>query len=676
MGWGEGGSIMLGGWVPVIYLIILIAGPSDELRRSWCWWAGKIKEVKFHIMETETKAFRPKFPGIPEQLDYHSINEEGWKNFPVNMETRKKSNIDGRALKGLADSLGCSDQKRLEKVLKWIAEGAEIGCVGPARAPSFSKNTKDAYKVGRQVTDAIAAWVKDKYVRGPVPEEEVPHEAKINSILTRLKPNGSVRVILNLSAPEGLSVNDGIDIDQFPAKMSSTNAWLEVLNKAGKGCWISKTDWSDAYKHIAVAGSDLNLQWFEWGGMYFQELCLIFGCASSAGIYDAAAKTVLDIVCRKANFRPDMVCQHLDDMVAAAPHESQSLFRFTEAYKYVANTTGVKLAPTDDPDKAFEPCKKGVVFGVEYDTQKWTWCLPKAKLATINNSILQACETGRITVRDAQKLVGKLVHIKPLIPSGKYNFFYVMTLSVEANKGSDPRRVIELSQPCRQQLWFWLLMLKACQEDVSIPKVPMYLPPWALEAFTDAAGGTVDSLGRGTGGVLGTWWFYYPWPKRVASGGWRIDGIKVGRKLSALELIGPLIVVVAGRHLLKGGALKIWVDNAGSVAIWKKGYSTSCPLSSSIVATIAAVAASLNIKIEIEKITRCSNTGAQLADYLSKADFNSFRQTATTASWQLEVEPARITGTLLQWLDKPTVDFDLATKLIREIAVEENVIGF
>ncbi len=64
--------------------------------------------------------------------------------------------------------------------------------------------------------------------------DKVPAGAKVSGIMVRPKPNGWVRVILNLSAPKGNSVNDGINKDDFPAKMSSTAAWLEVLDRAGK----------------------------------------------------------------------------------------------------------------------------------------------------------------------------------------------------------------------------------------------------------------------------------------------------------------------------------------------------------------------------------------------------------------------------------------------------------
>lgn len=150
-----------------------------------------------------------------------------------------------------------------------IRDGADIGCKGKFRSASTSTNAPSAYQYGAEVSDAIAAWVDKGFAYGPVSMGHVPSDAKINGIMVRPKPNGSARIILNLSAPKGNSVNEGIDKDEFPATMSSTEAWLKTLYKAGRNCWICKTDWSDAYKHFAVRKQDTDLQWFSWGGKYF-----------------------------------------------------------------------------------------------------------------------------------------------------------------------------------------------------------------------------------------------------------------------------------------------------------------------------------------------------------------------------------------------------------------------
>jgi len=303
--------------------------------------------------------------------DYRKVAPDSfWEQFPINLVQPAVSNIDGAKLSELARDLGCSDLERLNRVLGYIEHGADIGCKGEFREESSSSNAKSTYESGPEVSDSIATWLTEGYAFGPVKREEVPKGAKINGMMVRKKPNGSARIILNLSAPKGKSVNEGINADDFPAVMSSTGAWLEVLNKAGVGAWMAKTDWAAAYKQITVRSEDTDLQWFQWAGRYFKELCLIFRSASSAGIFDDTAKVVLDFVCRRAEFPRNMVCQHLDDICAAASRDSTTLHRFDQEFIKLASEIGVKLAPRDDPEKSFGPSKKGTVFGISYDTEK------------------------------------------------------------------------------------------------------------------------------------------------------------------------------------------------------------------------------------------------------------------------------------------------------------------
>ena len=192
---------------------------------------------------------------------------------------------------------------------------------------------------------------------------------------------------------------------------------------------------------------DTNLQWFEWAGRFFKELCLIFGSASSAGIFDDAAKVVLDLVCRLAGFPADMICQHLDDICAAAAVK-EVLDKFDDTFSEVAEELGVKLAPRDDHDKTFGPCKKGVVFGVEYDTEEWTWQLPEETMLRIIGAIKEVMKKPTITDKQAQSLAGKLINIRPLIPAGKYNMDKIMAMLAASSKNKE----VEVSDDCRRQL--------------------------------------------------------------------------------------------------------------------------------------------------------------------------------------------------------------------------------
>ena len=78
-----------------------------------------------------------------------------------------------------------------------------------------------------------------------------------------MKPTGKARLIINLSSPrneEGPTcINDGIKIDDFPAKMSSTAKFVISLHKVGRKGLICKSDWNQAYKHQFVREEDLKL---------------------------------------------------------------------------------------------------------------------------------------------------------------------------------------------------------------------------------------------------------------------------------------------------------------------------------------------------------------------------------------------------------------------------------
>ena len=51
------------------------------------------------------------------------------------------------------------------------------------------------------------------------PHDQAPRGAMVNMMTTRPKPNGSTRIIVNQSEPDGTSVNDGIDESRYPAYM-------------------------------------------------------------------------------------------------------------------------------------------------------------------------------------------------------------------------------------------------------------------------------------------------------------------------------------------------------------------------------------------------------------------------------------------------------------------------
>ena len=162
-------------------------------------------------------------------------------------------------------------------------------------------------------------------------------------------------------------------------------------------------------------------------------------------------------------------------------------------------------------------------------------------------------------------------------------------------------------------------------------------------------------MGHGTGAVIAPhWWCYLPWGcDSLINSNKKFENGKFYRdKMCAWELVGPLMTLTAGADLVRNRNVLIPVDNQGSVSIYKKGWCTSCMLCTTLTLAISEVAASINCKVEIVKITRCSNQLAEAADAISKVDFWRMRRMMPGAN----MEPARVPTELVRWVKNPVAD--------------------
>ena len=618
------------------------------------------------------KIFKPKH-NLPILKNYRKpAPSEFWNNFPTNLVQPSKSMVNPHLLKQMALETKFVDLTLLNTIHNDLLHGANLGCNGSSRLPSFSTNAPSAFEFAEHVTDAIADWTTKKFAYGPVPLTHIPAGAKINGMMTKLKPTGAVRIILNLSSPVGNCVNEGINKDDFPTIMSSTTKWLRALHLARKNAKMCKIDWADAYKHIAVRPEDTDLQWFSWLGMAFKELCLIFGCTSSAGIFDRVAKVVVHIAAAKSKFPTNRICQHLDDCCATAPANSDSLELFDATFAEVAYSLGIKLAPRDDPEKSFSPSTKGLVLGIVYDTANWTWSLNYEKLSRLLHHLKELMITDEAPQVRIWSIVGKIIHILPLIPLGKFNIHHLLDLN---SVSLDKNALITLTPGFKKQLFFWFSMLRICSGRGKIMDPDKKLPPWTIDVYTDGASGSMETIGLGLGAVTDGWWAYVPWSRAININTTSTTGRSIGRAMSALELVGPLLVVSGGYAWTKNHPINIWVDNAASVFIWEKGYSRSCPLSNTLVTAIAHVAAGLGCAVKLSKITRCSTPLASMADALSKCSFHKFWKIAKENNYNLPLEQSWTPPSLLAWINNPAADDSLGDKILHDLSRRTLVLG-
>ena len=222
------------------------------------------------------------------------FEDSWWETWPKNDLTWKiEPWIKHEKINDIAQSVNFEEHSELSWLTDILQNGADTGVRGSARLPCPAKNIKSAETFGREVSDALAEWVRLKLVAGPLLESELPPQSKVSPISCQIKPNSRARILVDMSSPHRQnvdlnsdipsSVNSGIDKSKFPVSMITTGDILEMFLHAGDKSFISKQDWNDAYKHIPVRLEDLCLQVISFGGRYFIDKNLPFGTSSSPG---------------------------------------------------------------------------------------------------------------------------------------------------------------------------------------------------------------------------------------------------------------------------------------------------------------------------------------------------------------------------------------------------------
>jgi hypothetical protein len=142
-------------------------------------------------------------------------------------------------------------------------------------------------------------------------------------------------------------------------------------------CKRNKTNISS--RHIAVRKEDHCLQCVEFGGKIFVEVMLTFGGGNSPYKFNMPSSFLITLACLDSGLDPRQSIQQLDDNCACDSKGSWILGRYWICYRKIAEEIGVSLAGEENPSKAFGPNVKGEILGLMYNSEDWTWWIPKGK---------------------------------------------------------------------------------------------------------------------------------------------------------------------------------------------------------------------------------------------------------------------------------------------------------
>ena len=588
---------------------------------------------------------------------------------------REGSMVDHNMVRRVAQDLNYKDLTKLDHVCNMLKHGAKLGVEAEGRWPSFEPNSKSIMEYGDRVADSLQTGIIDGYIAGPFTKEEVdkiwPEGYKVSPIMVRLKPTGQARIIMDLSAPHGVEVghgeacspNEGLrGFKEFEmVEMTTDKKFRRALYWAGWPAEVMKMDWSIAYKHVSVHKSDHNLQLVSFGGRFFVELCLTFGCGTSPTHFNLIAKLLINLAELRSGMDPRLNCQQLDDNCSAGPEGSHLLRRYRKHYREIAEEIGVKLAPEDDPSKAFPPSTEGEILGIVYNGKDWTWRIPEGKGIRLLTMIGKALRNCLILNQDASSLAGRINHYATMV-GGKAKRCLILHLHDDSKA---PLMEIPIKSQTKICLVWWLLNIRALQKaGRRIPNPSGTLPSTAVTLHSDAAGGDSGKKSQGWG-IVNTHnkqWARGDWPRFIRENGWFM-GQRWGRKLSLLEGFAAVMSIpVWAAEIQRAGGAAILVDNIGFMWATHNGNSRDEHVWT-LVNCLDSLARGLGVGIKVFHTRRRTSLGDQIADDLSKGVVSNLNDSLPGHS-DVSYTVSRV---LLKWIERPMVKFELGRDVLLEV---------
>lgn len=424
----------------------------------------------------------------------------------------------------------------------------------------------------------------------------------ISNIFMRPKPDGSVRIILNLK-------DLNVALQKIHFKMETLKS---VLTLVKPGCFFSTVDLKDAYFSVRISPKSRKFLKFLWRHQLFQFTCLPQGISLAPRYFTKLMKPVL------ATLRGEglIIAMYIDDALLIGDSAVDCAWN---VHKTV--TLLDKVGFTVHPEKSvLKPSQEIQFLGFLINSQEWTIRLTPRKVEGIVSQCKDFLEKSWCTIRKLAELIGKLVAAEPGVP-----FAPLFTKSLEIEKTESLREnkgnfeaLIQLSAGSRECILWWIDNLPFSVKSLSVPKHD-------FELFS-------DSSSSGWGGVLGN---------QKVSGVWDFSERKA--HINFLELKASFLSLKSLCSHLSNVHIRIFLDNVVAVTYLEKMGGMK-PSLNNLTKQIWLWCIDRNIHISAAHIPGVQNV---TADALSRGKFRE------NTEWQLNPS---IFLEIVKQLGEPEVD--------------------
>lgn len=498
-------------------------------------------------------------------------------------------------------------------ILRGIEKGFRVGfnpkqCQLQSRGTNMISAAEQPGVVSKYLADEVAAGRVIK-VHPPLGGEAVViHCSPFGVIPKKNRPN-RWRLIVDLSSPEGHSVNDGIDRELASLSYVSVDDVVSRVLRLGKGARLAKMDIKQAYRNVPVHPNDRSMLGMSWKGEVFVDATLPFGLRSAPLIFTALADALQWIMKKRG---ASWLEHYLDDFVTVGPPGSQECMENMMIMHAACKEVGLPV----EADKDEGPATVITFLGIELDTEGLEIRLPQEKLQ--HTRAILACWRGRKACRKREllSLIGVLSHASKAVRAGRSFLRRLIDLSTTARHLD---QYIRLNREARADIEWWHRYSEQWN-GTAMMAIGRGAAPIAT-VISDASGNW------GCGAYSGMSWFMLKW-----SGPIRNCHITV-------KELAPIVVAAAlwGRNWT-GETVWVRCDNSAVVSIINCGTSKNAE-AMQLMRCLAFIAARLEFRLVASHIRGVDNI---LADALSRDNLLLFRTLLPQANPEPEAIPEAV----------------------------------
>ena len=289
-----------------------------------------------------------------------------------------------------------------------IRRGFRIGFDhGKSTCKSVAGNMASAGCHPQPVADYLATELRAGRVV-EIPKECVPAvQISRFGVIPKASQPGKWRLILDLSSPDGSSVNDGIDAEHCSIAFATVDMAMRKITELGRGTQLAKVDIEHAYRNVPVHPDDRPMLGMMWGERVYVDTVLPFGLRSAPKFFSSLSDCLEWILIG--------VMHYLDDFLTMGMAGTDQCKLNLELTLTTCKSLGFPIKY----QKIKGPSPIITFLGIELDTHKMEARLPQDKLEHLKEELQKWNGRKSCQKRTLLSLIGRLSHACKVVVAGR-----------------------------------------------------------------------------------------------------------------------------------------------------------------------------------------------------------------------------------------------------------------